>query len=170
MRRSLAEPKNLRAIAPSMPDSCLLVRRFSHDAWRPIAYQLIVTRRSACPDPEAFVNEREFSNPGFKGQKRKQNHAIAIEPLRTDMTRSKACQRRQAVSEFMILTGFSRCQGGMIGRVSRRPKPARSPALKIRIFHDDVVIHREIGPPFRPRLHRRRRLSCGCAARGAAGS
>jgi hypothetical protein len=37
------------------------------------------------------------------------------------------CQRREAVKDFIILTGFSRCQGGMIGRVSRRPK---QPALK----------------------------------------
>jgi hypothetical protein len=40
------------------------------------------------------------------------------------MARSKGCQRRQAVREFIILTGFSRCQGGMIGRVSRRPEQA----------------------------------------------
>jgi hypothetical protein len=38
------------------------------------------------------------------------------------MARLKGCQRREAVKEFIILTGFSRCQGGMIGRVSRRPK------------------------------------------------
>src|ERR1700704_2760645 len=31
-----------------------------------------------------------------------------------------ACQRRQDVKEFIILTDFSRCQGPMIGRVSRR--------------------------------------------------
>jgi hypothetical protein len=35
------------------------------------------------------------------------------------MARLKGCQRREAVKEFIILTGFSRCQGGMIGRVSR---------------------------------------------------
>jgi hypothetical protein len=40
------------------------------------------------------------------------------------MARLKGCQRREAVKEFIILTGFSRCQGGMIGRVSRRPKQA----------------------------------------------
>src|SRR5713101_5456027 len=33
-----------------------------------------------------------------------------------------ACQRRQDVKEFIILTDFSRCQGSMIGRVSRRPR------------------------------------------------
>src|SRR5438445_12612405 len=38
------------------------------------------------------------------------------------MARLKSCQRREAVKDFIILTGFSRCQGGMIGRVSRRPK------------------------------------------------
>src|SRR6478735_7131412 len=31
-----------------------------------------------------------------------------------------ACQRHQDVKEFIILTDFSRCQGAMIGRVSRR--------------------------------------------------
>jgi hypothetical protein len=38
------------------------------------------------------------------------------------MARPKGCQRREAVKEFIILTGFSRCQGGTIGRVSRRPE------------------------------------------------
>jgi hypothetical protein len=40
------------------------------------------------------------------------------------MAGPQACQRREAVKDFIILTGFSRCQGGMIGRVSRRPKQA----------------------------------------------
>jgi hypothetical protein len=40
------------------------------------------------------------------------------------MGRLKGCQRREAVRKFIILTGFSRCQGGMIGRVSRRSKQA----------------------------------------------
>jgi hypothetical protein len=97
------------------------VRRFSHDDGLPVAYQLIVTRRSARPDPVASSNGREIGNPGFNGQKRRRNRAIATAPLRTDMARVQGCQRREAVSEFMILTGFSRCQGGMIGRVSRRP-------------------------------------------------
>src|SRR3954467_11802374 len=36
------------------------------------------------------------------------------------MAGPKACQRQQDVKEFIILTDFSRCQGAMIGRVSRR--------------------------------------------------
>jgi hypothetical protein len=37
------------------------------------AYQLIVTRGGAGPDPGASPNELELSNPRFNGQKRKQN-------------------------------------------------------------------------------------------------
>src|SRR3979409_830631 len=36
------------------------------------------------------------------------------------MAGPRACQRRQDVKEFIILTDFSRCQGAMIGRVFRR--------------------------------------------------
>jgi hypothetical protein len=51
------------------------------------------------------------------------------------MARPEGCQRREAVREFIILTGFSRCQGGMIGRVSRRPKQA-TPRLEDLGFED----------------------------------
>jgi hypothetical protein len=90
----------------------------------PTAYQLIVTRQNEVPIRDFPHHEWEFGNSRFNGQKRKQNHAIATGPSRRDMARPKGCQRREAVREFIILTGFSRCQGGMIGRVSRRPEQA----------------------------------------------
>src|SRR5205807_9701114 len=57
---------------------------------------------------------------------------------------------REAAKEFMILTDFSRCQGGTIGRVS---PPPNLPFSKIRIFHDRFVPGSENrlapGPGFR---------------------
>src|SRR5258708_3985662 len=108
-----------------MPDSCLFSSAFQPREWPPIAHQLIVTHQNEGPRVwERSHHEWELSNQRFNGQKRKQNRAIATGPSRRDMARLKGCQRREAVREFIILTGFSRCQGGMIGRVSRRPKQA----------------------------------------------
>src|SRR3954467_6399623 len=112
----------------------------------------------------------ELRDQRFNSQKRKQNRAIATGPSRRDMARPKGCQRRETVRELIILTGFSRCQGGMIGRVSRRSKQATTKtlkilALKIRIFHDLFVIPHQI----RPRLDRGGGLSCVCHARRASG-
>jgi hypothetical protein len=36
------------------------------------------------------------------------------------MARLVGCQRREHVKDFMILTEFSRCQDGVIGRLSRQ--------------------------------------------------
>ena len=73
------------------------------------------------------------------------------------MAGSGPCQRRQAVKEFIILTDFSRCQGRMIGRVSRRLYS--SPIFKTRIFHDHLVPGNENRPALRPRLRCRDGLS-----------
>jgi hypothetical protein len=51
------------------------------------------------------------------------------------MAGPKACQRREAVKDFIILTDFSRCQGHMIGRVSAAPNSAKCPE-PIRGFED----------------------------------
>jgi hypothetical protein len=92
----------------------------------PIAHQLIVTHQNEGPKSwERSHHEWESGNSRFNGQKRKQNHAIATGPSWRDMARSKRCQRREPVKDFIILTGFSRCQGGMIGRVSRRQNSPR---------------------------------------------
>jgi hypothetical protein len=49
-RRSLAEPKNLRASAPIMPNSCVCrYLRYSRDVVHQIAYQLTVTHRGKIP-------------------------------------------------------------------------------------------------------------------------
>jgi hypothetical protein len=102
----------------------------------PTAYQLIVTRQNEVPIWGSFSHHGwDFGNSRFNGQKRKQNHAIATGPSRRDMARTKACQRREAVRDFIILTGFTRCQGGVIGRVSRRPEQP-DPSLKDLGFED----------------------------------
>jgi hypothetical protein len=46
-RRSLAEPKNLRASAPIMPNSCICGSAKLPLAYQPIAHQLIVTHCGA---------------------------------------------------------------------------------------------------------------------------
>jgi hypothetical protein len=50
-RRSLAEPKNLRASAPIMPNPAFAVLRCSRDVLDQVAYQLTVTHRGKRPDP-----------------------------------------------------------------------------------------------------------------------
>jgi hypothetical protein len=67
-------------------------------------------------------NEWKFSNPGLNGQKRSQIAPLALTRFFRDMAGPEPCQRREGVKDFIILTDFSRCQGGMIGRVSRRHK------------------------------------------------
>jgi hypothetical protein len=89
----------------------------------PVAYQLIVTRRGTGPDPGGI---RQVSGDlAIQGSTAKNAAKYALTPstrFGRDMAAPEACQRREAVKDFIILTGFSRCQGGMIGRVSRRPK------------------------------------------------
>jgi hypothetical protein len=89
----------------------------------PVAYQLIVTRRGTGPDSGSI---RQVSGDlAIQGSMAKNAAKYAFTPLTRfgrDMAGPKACQRREAVKDFIILTGFSRCQGPMIGRVSRRPK------------------------------------------------
>jgi hypothetical protein len=88
-----------------------------------VAYQLIVTRRGTGPDPQGI---RQMSgNSAIQGSMAKNAAKYALSPLtrfRRDMAGPEACQRREAVKDFIILTDFSRCQGPMIGRVSRRPE------------------------------------------------
>jgi hypothetical protein len=89
----------------------------------PVAYQLIVTRRGTGPDPGSI---RQVSGDlAIQGSIAKNAAKNAFTPstrFGRDMAGPEPCQRREAVKDFIILTGFSRCQGPMIGRVSRRPK------------------------------------------------
>jgi hypothetical protein len=89
----------------------------------PVAYQLIVTRRGTGPD---FGSIRQMSgNSAIQGSLAKNAskiRAIATTPVRHRYGWGTALSTREAVRDFIILTGFSRCQGPMIGRVSRRHK------------------------------------------------
>jgi hypothetical protein len=89
----------------------------------PVAYQLIVTRCGTGPDPGSI---RQVSGDlAIQGSTAKNAAKNALSPstrLGRDMAAPEPCQRREAVKDFIILTGFSRCQGRMIGRVSRRPE------------------------------------------------
>src|SRR5258708_12846917 len=67
----------------------------------------------------------------------------------------------------MILTGFSRCQARMIGRVS---PPPHKPPVPIRILHDYLVPGNENRPAFRPRPGCRDRLPRHGLADGLAGT
>jgi hypothetical protein len=71
--------------------------------------------------------EWELSNPRFNGQKRSKINAIAIDTIGQRYGPATALSTRPDVSEFMILTDFSRCQALMIGRVS--PPPHKTPCL-----------------------------------------
>jgi hypothetical protein len=94
-----------------------------------VANQLIVTHRGNGPDPGSI---RQMSgNSAIQGsnakrlnrQKRSQIQALDIDlAFCRDMAGSEACQRREPLKDFIILTDFSRCQGPAIERVSRRPK------------------------------------------------
>jgi hypothetical protein len=88
---------------------------------QPVAYQLIVTRRGTGPDPGSI---RQMSgNSAIQGSTAKTQGKYAPSLLTRfgrDMAGPQPCQRREPVKDFIILTDFSRCQGGMIGRVSRR--------------------------------------------------
>jgi hypothetical protein len=85
----------------------------------PVAYQLIVTRCGTGPDPGSI---RQVSGDlAIQGSTTK-NALSPSTRFGRDMAAPEPCQRREAVKDFIILTGFSRCQGRMIGRVSRRPK------------------------------------------------
>src|SRR5205823_9543171 len=94
-RRSLAEPKNLRASAPIMTIPAFAVTWVaSRDVVHQVAYQLTVTHRGKHPVPERHPpNEWELSNPGFNGKKRSKISAIAAVRSGTDMAGSGPCQR-----------------------------------------------------------------------------
>ncbi|HMI11858.1 MAG TPA: hypothetical protein VK567_09735, partial [Bradyrhizobium sp.] len=77
-------------------------------------------------------NEWEFGNPRFNGQNAAKYAPSPLTRFGRDMAGPEACQRREAVKDFIILTDFSRCQGQMIGRVSRRSK--QPPSLRDKDF------------------------------------
>src|SRR6186713_385657 len=93
-RRSLAEPKNLRASAPIMRIPAFAVTCVaSRDVVHQVAYQLTVTRRGKYPVPGRHPpNEWELSNPRFNGKKRSKISAIAAVRSGTDMAGSGPCQ------------------------------------------------------------------------------
>jgi hypothetical protein len=67
-RRSFAEPKNLRASAPIMPNSYSSVRQSCREVVRRVTYQLIVTRYGPALTGDRLSNKWEIGNPGFNGK------------------------------------------------------------------------------------------------------
>jgi hypothetical protein len=89
---------------------------------QPVVYQLIVTHRGIGPDPGSIRQvSGDSAIQGSAAKNAGKIPAIAIDPVRERYGWARGLSTRQGVKDFIILTGFSRCQGGMIGRVSRRP-------------------------------------------------
>ena len=92
-------------------------------------------RDASRPLPRAEVSSAkcvEIEQSEVQRQKPQQNRAIAVERSGRDRLGQCLVNGAKLSSEFIILPGFSRCQGGMIGRVSRRRHA--TPIFKTRIF------------------------------------
>jgi hypothetical protein len=88
-----------------------------------VPYQLIVTRRGIGPDPGSIRQmSGDLAIQGSTAKNASKIRALAITPVLQRYGWATALSTRQPVKDFIILTDFSRCQGHMIGRVSRRPE------------------------------------------------
>jgi hypothetical protein len=119
----LEEPKNLRASAPIMPNSCLLAgSALLPDVVHRGAYQLIVTHRAT--GPNSGGSRQMGGNCAIQGSTAKNaantryRHRLGFG---RDMAGPKPCQRREPVKDFIILTDF---------RVAKAPRLGECPAAQ----------------------------------------